>query len=395
MTLEPIIPNPEKHLRAMGQLAADAFSGGQYVDAFCNNYIGNSHYDWHVSRLVFDDEKLVHHWGVWGYQMRLETIQLKIGGIGAVVTHPDYRKQNLMHRAAQDSFEALKRNGYDLSILRGRHYVKMGYARAWNYVTYRFKLEDFPLIESAPAYQPLGLEGVPEMDSLYNQTHAVFTGTALRPTYYNKHPEDLCLYAWRDPAGNLAGYLRAAPSEDEPKTLLCLEAAGDPQQCMGVLGDLFQRGVYEKVACFTLPHLHPLLQYLRQGNCIAENRYFDISGWRVRLINLESTLQKLLPLLEKRLAESRFADWRGSLLLDAGEQKATLGISGGKITLTGDPATPNLLRGGAEIARFLIGSDEPDEIIRQAGMECIGLAQLLARMLFPNLYPMLSHWDEC
>jgi hypothetical protein len=164
---------------------------------------------------------------------------------------------------------------------------------------------------------------------------------------------------------------------------------------MGVLGDLFQRGVYEKVACFTLPHLHPLLQYLRQGNCIAENRYFDISGWRVRLINLESTLQKLLPLLEKRLAESRFADWRGSLLLDAGEQKATLGISGGKITLTGDPATPNLLRGGAEIARFLIGSDEPDEIIRQAGMECIGLAQLLARMLFPNLYPMLSHWDEC
>jgi hypothetical protein len=233
------------------------------------------------------------------------------------------------------------------------------------------------------------------MDSLYNQTHAAFTGTALRPTYYNKHPEDLCLYAWRDPAGNLAGYLRAAPSEDEPKTLLCLEAAGDPQQCMGVLGDLFQRGVYEKVACFTLPHLHPLLQYLRQGNCIAENRYFDISGWRVRLINLESTLQKLLPLLEKRLAESRFADWRGSLLLDAGEQKATLGISGGKITLTGDPATPNLLRGGAEIARFLIGSDEPDEIIRQAGMECIGLAQLLARMLFPNLYPMLSHWDEC
>ena len=395
MTLEPVSSNPEKHLRLMGQLTADAFSGGQYVDAFCNNYIGNSHYDWNASRLVFDDEKLVHHWGVWGYQMRLETIQLKIGGIGAVVTHPDYRKQSLMHRAAQDSFDTLKRSGYDLSILRGRHYVKMGYARAWNYITYRFKLEDFPLTEPAPAYQPLGLEAVPEMDSFYNQTHAAFTGTAIRPTYYNKHPEDLCIYAWRDPAGNLAGYLRAAPSEDEPKTLLCLEAAGDPRQALAVLGDLFQRGTYEKVACFTLPHLHPLLQYLRQGNCIAENRYFDVSGWRVRIINLESTLQKLLPLLEKRLAESHFADWRGSLLLDAGEQKATLGISGRKIMLIDDTAPPNILRGGAEIARFLIGSDEPDEIIRQAGVECLGLAQPLARALFPNLYPMLSHWDEC
>ncbi len=143
----------------------------------------NSHYDWNVSRLVLAGNQLVHHWGVWGYQMRLETIQLKVGGIGAVVTHPDYRKQNLMHQAAQESFDAMKRDGYDLSILRGRHYVKMGYARAWNYATYRFKLEDFPLTEPAPAYQPLGLEGVPEMDALYNQTHAAFTGTALRPTY--------------------------------------------------------------------------------------------------------------------------------------------------------------------------------------------------------------------
>lgn len=43
--LKPILPDPERHLRAMGQLAADAFSNGQYVDAFCDNYIGNSNYD--------------------------------------------------------------------------------------------------------------------------------------------------------------------------------------------------------------------------------------------------------------------------------------------------------------------------------------------------------------
>ncbi len=395
MNLEPVTPNPEKHLRAMGQLAANAFSNGQYVDSFCDNYIGNSHYDWNVSRLVFDAEKLIHHWGVWGYQMRLESIQLKVGGVGAVVTHPDYRKQNHMHQAAQASFDAMKHAGYDLSILHGRHYAKMGYARAWNDVTYRFKLDDFPIAEPLPAYQPLGLEHVPEMDAFYNQTHTAFTGTAIRPTYYNKHPSDLCIYAWRDSAGKLAGYLRAAPSEVEPKTLLCLEAAGDPRLALAVLGDLFSRGEYEKVACVTLPQLHPLLVYLRKGNCVTENHYFDISGWRVRIINLENALQKLLPLLEKRLAESRFASWQGSLLLDAGEQKAALNFADGKITLTGNTTAPNILRGGAEIARFLIGSDEPDEIIRQGGMECTGLAQPFARVLFPNLFPMLSHWDEC
>ena len=47
------------------------------------------------------------------------------------------------------------RTGYDLSILRGRHYVKMGYARAWNYVTYRLKLEELPGGEPSKPYQPL------------------------------------------------------------------------------------------------------------------------------------------------------------------------------------------------------------------------------------------------
>jgi hypothetical protein len=43
---------------------------------------------------------------------------------------------------------------------------------------------------------------------------------------------------------------------------------------------------------------------------------------------------------------------------------------------------------------LLIGSDEPEEIIRQADMEVSGLALPLVRVLFPNLVPMMSHWDE-
>lgn len=388
-----IIPNQHDHLRLMGQLTANVFTNGQYVDGFCDNYIGNSHYDWNVSRLAMDSDKLIHHWGVWGYQMRLESIQLKVGGIGAVATHPDYRMQGIMHRAAQDSFNAMLRDGYDLTILRGRHYAKMGYARAWNYIHYRIKLEDFPQTEPAPAYAPLKLEEVPAMDALYNQTHAAFAGTAIRPTYYNKHPEDLCVHAWRDADGNLAGYIRAAPDEDDPKSLVCLEAAGNPLHALAVLADLYQHGAYEKLACFTLPRQHPLLQHLRKGAVIVEDRYFDISGWRIRLINLRSTLQKMTPLFEARLSDSRFANWNGDLLLDAGDQKATLHFANGRLTLTDDSAS-HLLRGGAAIPRLLLGADDADEIIRQENVECRGLAQPLSKILFPNLHPMMSHWDE-
>ncbi len=393
-TIKLVIPDQSLHLHLMGRLTADQFAEGQYVDAFCDNYISNSHYDWQVSRLMFDGDQLVHHWGVWGYQMRLESIQLKVGGIGAVVTHPDYRKQNLMHDAADASFAAMHQQGYDLSILRGRHYVKMGYARAWNYVTYRFKLEDFPIDEPVPVYESLQLQEVQEMDALYNQAHASFTGTAIRPTFYNKHPEDIWAYGWRDANGSLTGYVRAAPSEEDAKTLVCLEAVGNPQQALAVLTDLFHKGEYEKITCFTLPHQQSLLQHLRLGNCIEENRYFEVSGWRVKIINLDSTLQKLIPLLENRLTQSQFADWKGTLLLDAGDKSSVITITNGKIRLGAETSSPNILHAGAALSRLLIGSDEPDEIIRQEGMHCSGIAQELVCVLFPNLYPMMSHWDE-
>lgn len=389
-----IKPDVNKHLLPIAQLAADSFTGGKYVDQFSQNYIGNSHYDWDVSRLAMDNDKVIHHWGVWGYQMRLESIQLKVAGIGAVVTHEDYRKQGWMHKAAQASFEAMRQNGYDLSILRGRHYMKMGYARAWNYVNYRFTPDDISGVEIKKTYQPLGVERIREMDELYNQTHAHFTGTAVRPTYLNRHPEDIGVYAWFDDNGKLEGYVRVFPAEDNPKILQCLEAAGDPQQGLAVLADLFKKGDHEKLTCFTLPHGHPMVQFLRRGSCIVEDRYFDISGWRVRIINLHSALEKMTYLLEERLSQSQFADWNGSLNLDGEKWKAMLRIKNCKVEITNGKAGKNVIRGGADIARFLIGSDEPDEIIRQADMECTGIAVSLVRVLFPNLHPMMSHWDE-
>ena len=127
------------------------------------------------------------------------------------------------------------------------------------------------------------------------------------------------------------GYIRALPDEDNPKQLLCLEAAGDPLQGLAVLRQVFTKGNYENLACFTLPHAHPLLQQLRKGACIVENRYFDVSGWRVRLVNLSGALQKLIPLFESRLANSQFAEWQGSLLLDSGEQNVMLQIERGRV----------------------------------------------------------------
>jgi nucleoid DNA-binding protein len=63
----------------------------------------------------------------------------------------------------------------------------------------------------------------------------------------------------------------------------------------------------------------------------------------------------------------------------------------GRVTLR-DAAAPNILRGGADIARFLAGSDEPDEIIRQTGMTCTGLEP--AASLFGASKDQLGKFDD-
>jgi len=392
----PITPaNPNHHLTAIAKMVADAFTNGEYIEEIANNYIGNCHYDWDTSRLIWDGEQLVHHWGVWGYPMRLESVQLQVAGVGAVTTGEKYRKCGLMQQAALASFESMRQNGYHLSILRGRHYVKFGYARAWNYITYRLKPEEIPALPVKVPYQKLSTEHIEAMGFLYNQTHQTFSGTAIRPTYRLKSCEEMSTYGWFDENGKLAGYVRAQPPEDDKESLQCLEAAGDPQQALAVLSELFKQGEYKILTFFTLPPQHPCLQLIRLGNCVVETRYFATSGWRVRIVNLHTTLEKIRPLLETRLGQSHLVNWKGHLMLDAGEQKAVLNIGNGYIQVTKSHPTEHCINGGAGIGRLLIGSDEPAEVIRQEKITCSGDAARLVCVLFPNLYPMLSQWDEC
>ena len=385
--------NPEQHLRAISEITSNEFAGGQYIEEIAQQYINNSHYDWETTRLIWEGDKLVHHWGVWGYLMRLDNVLLKVAGIGAVTTRQEYRKQGLMGMVVQDSLKAMSDHGYDLSILRGRHYVKYGYVRAWNYVTYILKPEEIPALEFKGTYELLEPDKMEQINEVYNQNHQGFTGTCVRPTYSMLKADDMMVYGWFDGDGLLLGYVRAVPSEDK-KYLQCLEAAGDPEMGLAVLRDLFNKGDYETLKFFTLPHQHPILQYLRRGACIVEDRYFHNTGWRVRIINLHSALEKLRPLLEKRLHLTSYANWTGSLLLDSGEHQAEIKVENRIVKISKSNQANNAIIGGQSISRLLIGSDDPGEVICQEGIKCTGEAAELAQALFPNLYPVMSHWDE-
>lgn len=394
-SLTPISANPNTHLMDIAQITSDTYANGEYVQEISQQYFANAHYDWDVTQLIWDGDQLIHHWGVWCYPMRIGTVQLKVAGIGAVVTREPYRKQGLMRKAALASFQAMAAYEYDLTILRGRYYAQFGFVRAWNYVTYRLQADEIPSLTAALEfeYYPLGPEHVADITNLYNDFYADFSGTAVRPTYGMLNTGDMNAFGWLDENGHLRGYVRAKPTEDE-KSLQCVEAVGDVDTCFAILADLFNKETYETLSFFSLPHHHPLLQRVRRGACVVKNQYFRHNGWQVRLVNLHGALQKLRPLLQQRLWHSDLIGWVGDLGLDAGDQKATLTINKGRIQVNSYSPQKHIVQAGPAMARLLIGSDEPTEILQQESIHCSGLAQRLVEILFPNMHPMLSHWDE-
>ena len=132
--------------------------------------------------------------------------------------------------------------------------------------------------------------------------------------------------------------MRAVPKEDK-KALQCLEAAGDPEQGLAVLATCSinmekEEEKYEELHFFTMPYQHPILQIVRRGSCTVEDRYFCHTGWQIKIINLGSTLTKLVPLFAERLAHSHLASWQGTLALDGDGESAALEIDAGKVTVS-------------------------------------------------------------
>jgi predicted N-acetyltransferase YhbS len=137
--LEVVSPVPRKHIEGILDLTAKAFGGpGSYYESVRNwrsDLLSNSDpYDWEASAVGLIDGRVLTHWAVMDYNMRIGRARVRVAGIGSVATHGDYRRRGLMAKTATASINRLRDHGYDLSILFGidDFYHRFGYVRAWS-----------------------------------------------------------------------------------------------------------------------------------------------------------------------------------------------------------------------------------------------------------------------
>ena len=400
MPAKPIITAPDRklHMDELADLMAKIWPWPDYYtqrDRTRRCYLGSDHSDWQTSRVALLDGRIVSHWGVFNYRMRVGSARLKMAGVGGVVTHGDYRKRGLQNAVARASIRAMEPAGYDMSWLFGIQdfYHRFGYVRGACPVTFTVDLAKLPAPAAAPKLRKLAMRNRPDLIRMYNRQNSRLTGTAVRPTF----PEGGVKwkgYLWTDPAGELAGYV-ITQMQDEKFTLI--ESGGNLDDILAATAKLARREHARKVH-IVAHYDSKLAKRLRCGNCKVEIGYYKNANEMVRIINLRSTLTKLCGEFARRLKRTALAGWRGELLIADPREAVTLKFNRGKVRVI-EPGqrtgrTNNTIRGGEKIAQLLVGTHEPQETVEAAGIRLTGEASMLLDTLFPAQHPRIDCWDS-
>lgn len=399
MHMLTIAPDRTQHTEPIFEVLGKQWPHANVREAY--GRITESHYDWTTARIGVLDGQAVTHFGVYDITMRIGAARVRTAGVQLVTTDPQHRDQGLMTETAQAALDAMRANGYNMSVvLRANDdslYKQLGYVFAWPETSFTISVADLPtapasipLQEITPAYRA-------DLAEIYNRENEFVTGTAVRPTFRQTKvpgaPHEH-LWVWADAQGQPLGYVQGGPGASlrYPNTFWHTDSAGDPTTRLQIIRVLAQQFDCEVVFFDRQPVRGPLGRALRGLNSTLETRYRARGGWLIRIINLRATMEKLAPELSHRLALSHMAGWRGALRVEGDADAVTLHIAAGQITVGDACDSPHAVAAGPELAQLLVGTDEPAEIVA-AGMQLHGDAAALVAALFPTQNPQMCNED--
>lgn len=392
-----LAPNKRAHSEGIFDLVAEQWRD-DLREQCRNGRINYSHYDWQTSRVGLVGDRVVTHFGVYDLTVRAGSTPVRAAGVNLVVTHPAYRKQGLMPKTIWASIEAMRANGYDISIVANaleNYYERFGWRVAWPETSYFIAPDDLPSEPPTVRLRRWNTRHRPVLADIYNAENSSLSGTAVRPTFLRtKEPDELHGYLMLDAQGTITGYI-IYDIISRGTALWHYDSAGDPTERLRVLGMIARRERLEEVRFNRLHHRSGLALGLRGLVCYSETRYAPSGGWMIQIINLRSLFHKLARELSGRLTSSHMSDWRGSLLIATRNERITLRIEPGSVTVAQPDAQPadHTIEGAEEIALLVMGTHEPDETVAAAGTTLKGDAPALLKVLFPRQYPQMGNAD--
>ena len=381
---------------------------------YASQHYQDSTYALDQSRVCVVDGKIVSYVRVSDRSMYIGEAVLKLGGIGMVVTSPEYRGRGYASALLRDAIAYMEAQNYDLSLLFTTiqpFYTPLGWAP---FPQTTFELELYDKKNFAPSgwkSRPFDLEkDLTQVSQIYDEHNSGRTGTVLRsePLWRDGYSQQVgmlpSLVIEKD--GQIGGYANLAfPDEDQGidaylatyypnlREVGCRSETPDSPLalCHAILEAAYERDVDSISGRLTRHHPMTLLLSEESGSPLS----FSIhERMMYRLISLERLFQKLIPKFEAQLENSAMIDRSGSFHFTVSDQTCTLNLNRGKVTVTADDTgSTKIALSAYHFFKVLFGDGtfgQLNELNRTKGINLQPDEMALLSTLFPKDEP--THW---
>jgi predicted N-acetyltransferase YhbS len=278
--------------------------------------------------------------------LSVESSRLRVGCIGGVVTHQDYRHQGIATALMQDAFASAQNRQYSFLLLHGipDYYQQHGFSDV---------IEDMPQHAVRWALIP---DRPPEKCMV--RVAELSDAAPLLALYKEHYGTSMCTFASIRTVARQVHYLKNWPEDHLP--LLVFNEEGTPEGYALLSKKREQHEAFE-VAANTWPAIQTLLHYQHALDVgerpwqaevywplpLTNLTYYLLAdhlpmrseietspdgGWMARMVSFSTVVESLLPLWQDRW-QKRHIEWTGLLALVVDEERCTLELSPSRVRL--------------------------------------------------------------
>ncbi len=274
-------------------LVAEVFQGSK--EHYHNLLHGDPMLDLNHIQVALADGRIVSTVWVIPRDVRWCGGSMTLGGIGNVVTHPDYRGRGYATRLMADAMGFMRERGYPLALLRTEipdYYARLGW-EVWSEQWWRIPIDaDLPGGDGKYRVRSFRSRDLDSVIDLYERFSESFNGTVIRSSAYweahfswigNEIDEDPDAFLIAEHDHELTGYVRATRKGH------VAEIAWEPDTVTPwkLLSAVIQHGRRNSWEAITLPVL-PGLDFDRLGERASASTTLDLM---LQPVHLESLMR--------------------------------------------------------------------------------------------------------
>jgi predicted N-acetyltransferase YhbS len=293
-----------------------------------------------------------------GYRIHAFTLhmgpaRLRIGGIGAVVTHPTYRHQGIAAALMRDAIMYATQHRHALLLLDGiaNFYAQFGYFNVLDSLTHAMVSEEVHAHAPSPyTVRPATLDDASALLALHQRHYGSYFGFFDRTQKWQEHllrhrfifaeePPVMVLTPDNEPRGYLLPFQGRTPAYH------VLEVAADDWLATLALLQYHARLVEQmpdppKELLWPLPPNSSTLYLLADNVAVRSETHRVLHvGWMARPAHVPTLLHALIPLWQERMQRHTLA-WSGILALEVDNTTCYLQGHSGTLRMRESPTAP-------------------------------------------------------